>query len=287
MHRNVEADLLVAQSEDASARACDLAHVRIADEHDMSRLWGVTHLLTSVWGTSSQGPPIPVDVLRGISHAGCAVAAAYDADDEICGAAVAIVAPGSSSAYSLIAGVRPGQKDAGVGFALKQHQRAWALARGLERIVWTFDPLVSRNARFNLTKLGASATEYSEDFYGVMDDAINTDDESDRLVAVWPLSSERAIACSESAPLDLIAPDYRSAGVLRFGPDLAPMFVEAEGALWCRVPMDIVALRNQDPEAAKAWRRATREVLRETLSEGYAARGVTRTGWYRLDKEEL
>ena len=42
-----------------------------------------------------------------------------------------------------------------LGRALKLYQRQWAIDRGLSEITWTFDPLVSRNAYFNLVKLGA------------------------------------------------------------------------------------------------------------------------------------
>lgn len=187
---------LVTHAAHAAIRAASSAGVRIADEHEMDQLRNITDLLIGVWGTSQHGAPIPADLLRSFSHAGSNVTAAYDASGSVCGAAVGIVTP-DASIYSLIAGVRPGLADRGVGFALKQHQRAWALARGIETMVWTFDPLVSRNARFNLTKLGAHSEEYIENFYGVMDDEINANDESDRLVAVWPLSGERALAGSD------------------------------------------------------------------------------------------
>ena len=51
-------------------------------------------------------------------------------------------------------------------------------------MTWTFDPLVSRNARFNLTKLGAHAVEYLPDFYGAMEDGINSNDEKIHLTLV-------------------------------------------------------------------------------------------------------
>ena len=46
-----------------------------------------------------------------------------------------------------------------------------------------FDPLVRRNARLNLVRLGADVTDYLPDFYGAMDDAVNAGDRSDRLLA--------------------------------------------------------------------------------------------------------
>ena len=159
---NVDTSPLVRQAQSAAARAASLAHVEIVDEFEMDRLRDVASLFITVWGTSQQGAPIPSDVLRSISHAGCNVAVAYNVNGTLLGSVVAIVSPENSSTYSLIAAVLPEVADRGVGFALKQHQRAWALARGLGTMIWTFDPLVSRNARFNLTKLG-------KDRLGVLD----------------------------------------------------------------------------------------------------------------------
>jgi predicted GNAT superfamily acetyltransferase len=279
---NVEASPLVHQAQETASRAAGLAKVRIEDETDMDQLRSVAALLISVWGTSQEAAPIPADLLRSISHAGCNVAAAYDESGVLCGAAVAIVAPENSSIYSLIAGVLPGIADAGVGFALKLHQRAWALERGFETMTWTFDPLVSRNARFNLTKLGAHAAEYVEDFYGLMEDEININDESDRLVAVWPLASDRVVDSSQGYPEIIDLPDFSPGAVLGTGPDGHPMLVEQGGVLWCRVPTDILALRAGLPALAAEWRIRVREVFTEAFAAGRIADGVTRTGWYRL-----
>jgi predicted GNAT superfamily acetyltransferase len=278
----VEASPLVRQARSAAAGAASAARVRIVDEADTDRLTDVAALFVTVWGTSQQGAPIPADVLRSISHAGCIVTAAYAVNGALCGAAVAIVSPENASMYSLIAGVLPDTADSGVGFALKQHQRAWGLARGLETMTWTFDPLVSRNARFNLTKLGAHASEYLQDFYGPMEDEINADDESDRLVAVWPLTSERTVRCSEGFPARVELPDFGLEDTLTLGPDGNPALVRAGGSLWCRAPGDIVALRGQDSIQAAAWRTSLRNIFTDAFASGHTALGVTRTGWYRL-----
>lgn len=277
----VEADQLVRQARDAAARAATLARVHVVDEDGMERLRDIAGLFVAVWGTSPSGSPLPADLLRSISHAGCNVTAAYS-DGVLCGAAVAIVSPDNSSMYSLIAGVLPDVADAGVGFALKQHQRAWAIARGLHTMTWTFDPLVSRNARFNLTKLGAHAAEYVQDFYGLMDDELNANDESDRLVAVWPLTTPQSIACSEGRPMAVELPAFTSDDVRATGPDGNPALVETDGSLWCRVPGDIVALRGQNPDEATAWRASARQIFMTAFASGHTARGVTRAGWYRL-----
>ncbi|MGY3320032.1 GNAT family N-acetyltransferase [Arthrobacter sp. TE12232] len=280
----VEASPTARQAGEAAAAAASRAGVRVIDEHDRDKLRDVEGLLIAIWGMSPHGAPVPFDLLRSISHAGCNVSAAYNADGALRGAAVGIVSPGGAATYSLIAGVLPGAADKGVGFALKQHQRAWSLARGIETMTWTFDPLVSRNARFNLTKLGAHAFEYARDFYGEMQDDINANDESDRLVAVWPLSSRRSISCSEGSVEELELPETALNNILEYGPDSRPVLLETPDTLWCRAPQDIVALRAADSDEAGLWRLRIRGIFEPAFASGYNASGVTRTGWYRLTK---
>jgi predicted GNAT superfamily acetyltransferase len=144
---------------------------------------------------------------------------------------------------------------------------------------WTFDPLVGRNARFNLVKLGAVGAEYLVDFYGPMDDGINAGDESDRLTARWDLLGAGPAAARDAAPGE--------ATVTHRGPDGLPLASRAVDVIWCRVPADVLELRRTDPAAALAWRHAVREVFTGAFAQGYVATGMTREGWYRLNRTEL
>src|SRR6478735_8510006 len=97
----------------------------------------------------------------------------------------------------------PEWQSRGVGFALKLAQRGAALDVGLDDVRWTYDPLLARNAWFNLTKLGATATAFLPEFYGEMTDLLNAGDRSDRFEVRWPLRSRRSIAAAAGArPLD-------------------------------------------------------------------------------------
>ncbi|MFM8944649.1 MAG: GNAT family N-acetyltransferase, partial [Actinomycetota bacterium] len=78
----------------------------------------------------------------------------------------------------------------GVGAALKFAQRAQALDQGITVVRWTFDPMVARNAIFNLSRLGTTADRFHRDFYGAMEDEMNRGERSDRLVARWDLTRE-------------------------------------------------------------------------------------------------
>jgi len=143
---------------------------------------------------------------------------------------------------------------------------------------WTFDPLVGRNARFNLAKLGATGTEYLVDFYGPMADGVNGGDESDRVTVTWELAAPAPsyeTADRDTAPGTHTAPD----GATLARRDLAGHHI------WCRVPDDIVRLRAADPELALRWRYAVREVFTEAFAQGFTATGMSRDGWYTLSRE--
>ena len=232
---------------------------------ELDELRDVAELFAIVWERPGE-PPISSDVLRALSHSGNYIAGARAAGDGgrlIGGIAgwLGMHAPGELHMHSHILGVLRGDEAKGLGFALKQHQRTWCLERGVRAVEWTFDPLVRRNAHFNLAKLGAEASEYLVDFYGGMNDGINAGDESDRILVRWDLDSPKAIAAADGRP---------------FAPE-----VEGDHAL-VRVPEDIVAIRRHDPELARRWRQRVREELGGAMSRGYRVTGFTSAFEYVL-----
>lgn len=251
----------------------------------MVELREVVHLFEAVWGRNEDGAPFSTEVLRSIVHAGGAVTVARDSGSgNLLGAAVLGISPGDET-YSFVAAAAPGWSDRGIGYAVKLRQRAWALERGMSVMRWTFDPLVSRNARFNLVKLGAHADEYIESFYGPMADLLNGGQESDRLVAVWPLESPKTVAATEGTLAEPDPPPTRS-DVLASGPDGEPAHRQLDGSQWIRVPADIVRVRAADHAAATAWQETVRAAFQTAFSQGLRADAITRDGWYRLVRKE-
>ena len=210
-------------------------------------------LTQRVWGTST--PLVNVELLTAISHSGGYVAAAF-AHDRMVGASVGFLADhhGSSALHSHVTGVVDSMRHAGIGRAIKLHQRAWAAERRLRWITWTFDPLVRRNAWFNIAVLGADVDAYLRSFYGEMTDAINVGDESDRLLMSW----------------DVTAPVPTQP---RQGDDVTD-------AILVPTPADIVELRRTDPQAVAVWRSETRDALAGALADGRRVVGFTRDGAY-------
>lgn len=199
-----------------------------------------SRVLAEVWGSAASG--MPADLLRALAHSGNYVVGLYDGERLIGASAGFFGPPASRTMHSHITGVLPGYQARGLGRALKQHQREWAFARDVGHITWTFDPLIARNAHFNLLILGARVTDYLVDHYGRLEDDLNRGDESDRLMVSWALAAPRA-----DNPLDVVAS--------------------------VPIPRDIETLRLESPEDAAAWRVRVRDRFLELLADGLVVGG--------------
>ena len=135
----------------------------------------MTGLFDEIWAPQDGSSLMHVDLLRALTKSGNYIGGAFDLrSGKLLGACVGFFGPPAhAELHSHIAGVVPAGLGRSVGFALKLHQRAWALRRRVAVIAWTYDPLICRNAYFNLAKLGARPAEYLPNFYGTMGDAIN------------------------------------------------------------------------------------------------------------------
>ncbi|MEJ1154086.1 GNAT family N-acetyltransferase [Microbacterium marmarense] len=201
-----------------------------------------SQVLADVWGGDRGG--MPPNLLRALAHSGNYAVGLYD-EGRMIGASVAFfAAPGERSMHSHITGVLPGLQGHGLGRALKQHQREWALARQVGQITWTFDPLVARNAHFNLRTLGARVTEYLVDHYGAMDDGVNRGDETDRIMVSWALASPPVPTPADDRVVTTIP-----------------------------IPRDIERVRREDPVAAADWRFRVREEFVGLLQDGLVIGG--------------
>ena len=275
----------------AADAAAGRAAVVIEPVEDVGVMQEAVEVLCAVWALDRREPPIRRDMVRALAHAGNYVAAA-SAADRLVGVVVGFLGRhgGELVLHSHILGVVEGMQGRSVGFALKQHQRWWSLEHGLEHVTWTFDPLVRRNAFFNLNKLGGRIVAYHESFYGPMDDGINAGDETDRCVVWWPLLDEHVVKAAEGGHDERQGdPPAGCAVVLEGDADGWPNLGgegaggAGTGALAAWVPADIVQLRRDDPGKALAWRRALRTAMAGALAGGHRAVGITRSGWYVLE----
>jgi predicted GNAT superfamily acetyltransferase len=257
----------------AAVAAAAAAGVVVRELHQPRHLLAVQRLFEEVWRPAEgDPPPVTAGLLRALAHSGAYVVGAFAGTRMVGASAGFFTAPPDPALHSHITGVAPGGEHRGIGFALKVHQRAWALARGVPAVVWTFDPLVARNAWFNLAKLGALPTAYLEDFYGPMTDAINAGMASDRLLLTWRLDDPAVAAACAGRPRQPAPVPAEAA--LAVGPDLEPVAAEAEApAVTVALPPDVERLA---PERRRAWRAAVRQALGGRLAAGAAVAGFLR-----------
>jgi predicted GNAT superfamily acetyltransferase len=254
---------------------------------DPSTLRRCEALQAAVWGMGAD-EIVPLAQFVAAISAGGQVLGAFHEDGELVGFAYAF--PGRRADgplwYSHMLGVLPAHQGAGLGACLKWGQREAAIDAGVERIVWTYDPLQARNARFNFDRLGVVASRYYVDYYGPMTDAINRGLPSDRFEVDWWLRSPRVLArLSGDAPpaprvedlpwaLAAAAPEG-DAGAWAMEPT-APDLSRSEARLLVAIPPDLGRLKAERSGTALRWREATRGVFRHYFARGYAATAVIR-----------
>ncbi len=282
---------VLADADGAAARAAAAAGVAVRELASLDELDAMVGVFDQIWDPDGDNSSVRLDLLRAMTKAGNYASGAYDeASGALVGACMGFFGPPSrAELHSHIAGVVPAGLGRSVGFALKVHQRAWCLRRDVRLIAWTYDPLIRRNAYFNLVKLGAKPVEYLRNFYGVMDDAINGGTETDRMLVHWDLRSDVARDASAGRPRPASFDAERSRGAvvaLSAGPDGLPVpGLPLSGGPGSRrllvgVPPDIEAMRLSDPAGAAAWRTALRDALSPLVAGGARVTGFDRTGWY-------
>lgn len=253
--------------------------MEIREVDDVEGLRAIERLFCAVWRTPPNEPPIGVGIMKALAHSGSYVAGAFD-DGRLIGASVGFLGGGDQEPHlhSHITGVVPEAQGRQVGYALKRHQRDWCLARGIGVAVWTFDPLIRRNAWFNLHRLGAAIVGFEPDFYGDMPDGVNSGDPSDRCLVRWDLAAAgpRPAADAEG-----------TAVVLAEDADGAPVVTASDApARRCFVPADVVALRAERRPLAAAWRHAFRDAFGQAMDDGLVVTGMTRDGSFVLRARE-
>ncbi|MFC6354610.1 hypothetical protein [Luethyella okanaganae] len=183
---------------DAAGATAGVA-VRLVAPGDLASVVG---LFERTWGV---GRSPDASMLQALDHAGNTVLIATDATSRRgagpVGATLGFLGwSGGTHLHSHMNAVVPWRRSGGVGYALKLFQRAICLQNGVDEMRWTFDPLIRRNAHFNLVKLGAEVTHFWPDFYGRLDDTITGSDRSDRFEVRWRLASERTVRAVTGQP---------------------------------------------------------------------------------------
>jgi predicted GNAT superfamily acetyltransferase len=188
---------------------------------------------------------------------------------------------GKSYLCSHMLGIHPDHQDKGLGALLKQKQKEMASEMGYDLITWTFDPLESRNAYLNLSKLNAVCSTYVENCYGEMDDSLNQGLPTDRLKVEWWINSSHV-----EEPLQIGAATIQDPFEWGVSEDDFPVLLNTEredalGPVLVPIPANFQAIKSQNYDLAMDWRYKTREILQSLFEKGYAMAGFIK------GKEEL
>lgn len=156
--------------------------------------------------------------------------------------------------HSHLAAVLEQWRHRNIGYRMKLAQREHALRAGVPLIIWTFKPLQSRNAHFNINKLGAIIRRYAVNYYGdglstVFDSAVP----SDRLFAEWWVSSRH---------VESVLADNR------------PKVEDKRNSV--SIPDDIEKVNAESLEEHQRWHVRVREEFQDKLASGLIARGFER-----------
>ena len=217
-------------------------------------------LFDTIWPLPGGGREIPQNLMQALVHNGAYCVGAFRGD-EILGATFGFIGiTGGTHLHSHMSAVDPESRDLGVGALMKRHQYTWAFERNIPFISWTFDPLVRKNAGFNISKLGVEVSAYYPDFYGSMPDLVNAGDASDRIMVKWHVSSDTPPSSNALSHLP-------------------------NGAISIAISEDIVMLRATSVDEAMVERLRVRAEFLEAFKNGYKVIGFSNTDGYILSKE--
>jgi len=219
------------------------------------------------WGEDITVPAAIFVVAR---HSGGQVLGAFDAGRMV-GFTLALAGLRDAQRFlhSHMTAVLPEFQNRGVARRLKLFQRHDALKRGIPLVEWTFDPLELKNARFNLSRLGAVVRRYLPDCYGLTNSPLHDGLPTDRLVAEWWLRSERVESLLKTGKHQPLKPEMTVA-------------VPAEIYTWKSAP--------QHRHKAEQVQARNREMFLDAFSRGLAVLGYERdaigNGTFLLGKWE-
>jgi predicted GNAT superfamily acetyltransferase len=274
---------------DAAHRAAKASGVTLAPLTSLADCDRVNAVIERVWGAQD----LARELVRAMQHAGCVlIGAANEGEEDLVGFVLGFGGFSEGAhLHSHMLATLPERQSGGVGYALKLAQRAAALEAGLDEIRWTYDPLLARNAWFNLMKLGAVGSSFLPDFYGEMADLLNAGDRSDRFEVRWYLRSARAVDAAAGSPaLESEAGD--ATPILEAAGDpAAPVPVETSRppapAATVAIPRDYLALRRADPTLGVRWREAAGRAFEACFHAGLVPVAVSRSGVYRFEHGQV
>ncbi|KPV46772.1 MULTISPECIES: hypothetical protein [Acidiplasma] len=227
---------------------------------DPSEISAFMDVIKSAWNTDSALNGFK-DTIHSMAYHGGFVLAAYD-NSEIVGISFSYPGyrHGKTYLYSHMTGVISDKKYSGVGYMLKKKQMELAREYGYDLIAWTFDPMMSLNAYFNINKLGAFSRTYIDNFYGEMHDGINAGLPTDRLVAEWYINDDYDRSYDNVQYINFID---ASQFIVSFNLN------NLGSTIGLKIFPDFISLKNYDIKKALEIKLQYRDILKRLFNSGY------------------
>ncbi len=272
--------------------------IGIRDLDTIQDIEGVLRLEKEVWDFEDVDVT-PLTLAVAMKAAGSILVGAFDGT-ELVGFAFAFpsLEHGRVGFHSHTLAVRPSYQSLGLGYRLKVAQRQRALTLGIKEVTWTFDPLRSRNAHLNFSRLGVVSDSYRVNFYGEQTTSPLHTNGTDRFWVTWHLADSRVeerLKGKDFRPevLDALA---HVEPLVRFNGDGKPAEGDLASALSrqrvaIEIPGDMDRIERDQQDLARQWRMATRRAFSESLKAGFivkdfcrSVRGQQGPGAYLLEK---
>ena len=248
--------------------------VNLRELASIAEMSAAEELQRGVWGAAII--PHPKELLIPVQHEGGLLAGAFEPGGELIGLVFSFPTRDPAVQHSQILATHPAWRGLGLGTRLKWYQREWCLARGIQRLRWTVDPLRAANAALNIRHLGGTASTYLPDYYGEMQ-GIDAGAPTDRLLLEWELrAAQVARRAAGDLPPDDGFPAAEWINAIVAGQPADPRLECSAAALRLHLPVDFVRLSEQDPALALAWRAQTRALFQHYFSRGYQVTGFSR-----------
>jgi predicted GNAT superfamily acetyltransferase len=246
--------------------------------HEIQRAtWGFTDLMV-----------FPYTQLISAAHNGGVLLGAYDGLDLV-GFVYGYLGMSGKKLYlfSQRMGVLPRYQNQGIGMKLKLAQRDQMLRQGIDLIVWTYDPLLGKNATLNIEKLGGIVRHYARDIYGAVNNPLQMGLSTDRFLLEWELLSDRVRERIRSNAPRPRAEDwlednnYPLANYAAWEGDLPrPVATDLEldeDVVLVQIPPDLNTIKKVDLSLARGWRESTRDIFETYFWRGYVINGFARS----------
>ncbi|WP_199478530.1 GNAT family N-acetyltransferase [Peribacillus saganii] len=239
----------------------------------------VQQLEKDVWNME----PLPLHQTITAAQNGGLILGAF-MDDELVGFSYGFPGFNKGKSYlcSHMLGIHKHYQDKGIGARLKQEQMAIARDMGYDLIVWTYDPLESRNGYLNLSKLHAICSTYAENCYGDMEDSFNSGLPTDRFKVEWWINSPhvKENQLVDGSGMDVL---FQWETTLEKQPQLINVeetlksISDSDTTIVVPVPACFQKLKSENNELAIDWRFKTRQIFQTLFTKGYAAASIRKS----------